>query len=177
MQFLKDLVKLEKLGGLPTAKIVTLPEAMTLSEVRVSAPRVSVDELVIVEIPEQLPVKTVLIEHDAVTGETTERIVDAVQGEGLVFEPMRDFREAALCMVSAPDADGVYDADCQTFKDDMEPGDYVTFAGNGAMDTTVLTEDSVGVKTKDFLHQKVIADGVQKLSLHPAVLPAASLMP
>lgn len=164
VQFLRDLAKFQADNTVLEKVTVTAPK---LPDVPVAA--LPVEELPIVHIPEDMPVKTVLLDTDPVTGEVTERIVDALTAERLTVEsvPVRDFREAALCRVSAPDANGVYDAECDTFKEDMEPGDYVTFVAQDnplSHDITPLTEDSVALKTSDFLHETVIADGVRKVA-------------
>lgn len=161
VQFLKDLLEFQVKN--------TALEKVTVIAPKLPAVELPQAELPVVHIPEEMPVKTVLLDTDPATGEVTERIVDAIPAEKLTVErvAVRDFREAALCRVSAPDADGVYDAECDTFKDDMEPGDYVTFVAQDnplSRDITPLTEDSVALRTSDFLHETVIADGVRKVS-------------
>ncbi len=196
VQFLKDLVKLEKFAP----KIATLPDVV------VTAPRLPdtvaaipslppaepiklpeiVAELPVIEIPETPRVVGVVVETEHSTGETADRVTTDNSAAPLAVEtvtpaettvveatPARTFNEAAVCNISGPDAAGAYDADCQVQKAEMQPGDYVTFKMEGAADTTALTEDSVPVKTESFLHEQVVADGINKVSAKRPLTAAA----
>lgn len=159
VQFLKDLVKLEKLHGgvMPHA-------AMT-------------DTLQQVEMPEIAPIKTVILDTDA-AGHVTERIVDAESAAPLVIvdasEPLqRRFEEAALCSVSPAAAADELDASCVIHKSVMEPGDYISFVREtsaGFRPVVPLAPDSIAVETENFLNEKTIAEGIAKLKM-PGVQP------
>ena len=181
--FLRDLAKLEDGSWKPRglnidgtgADVKTAPVAKPAVQMPVA------EKLPQEIIPEQAPVKTVIVDTDPATGELREQIVDAAQGEALKIETITDtpaadpvtskpaaqFERAAICTVKSAGDLSAAETFCEVSKPTMQPGDYISFvaADNVRINvSTSLLGGSVDVPTQDFLHEKVIGDGVSRLN-------------
>lgn len=107
--FLRDLAKLEdgtwkprglNIDGAAAPKAVPDVSAPEVKAVPEAAPQPEAKPLTQITLPEEQPIKTVILEADPVTGEVQERVVDAIRGEGLRIEPVT---EGAALPDAAPD--------------------------------------------------------------------------
>ncbi len=186
--FLRDLAKLEdgswKPRGLNIDGTGADVKAAPVAKPAVQMP--VVEKLPQEIIPEQPPVKTVIVktvivDTDPATGDVREQVVDGVKGEGLTIETVTDtpaaepvaskpaaqFERAALCTVKSASDLSAAETFCEVSKATMQPGDYISFvaADNVRINvSTSLLGGSVDVPTQDFLHEKVIGDGVARLN-------------
>ncbi|MDP2204971.1 MAG: hypothetical protein Q8K65_01540 [Alphaproteobacteria bacterium] len=191
--FLRDLAKLEdgtwKPRGLNISGDEAAPKAATLKaapEIKpdILQPEITAEEIMPQEIiAPEMPIKTVILETDPVTSAVSERIVDAIRGEGLRIEPMPDAMtepvmaapaRAAVCTVTLAGDLSAAESFCQVSKPVMQAGDYIAFVAAGAPELTVKTpllDGSVDVPTQAFLHEKLIGDGVSRLSSAAKLAP------
>ncbi len=97
--FLRDLAKLEdgtwkprglNIDGAAAPRAVPDVFAPEVKAVPEAAPPPEAKPLTQITLPEEQPIKTVILEADPVTGEVQERVVDAICGEGLRIEPMTE---------------------------------------------------------------------------------------
>jgi len=214
--FLRDLAKLEdgtwkprglNIDGTAAPKAVPEAPAPEVKAVPEAAPQPEAKPLTQITLPEEPPVKTVILETDPATGEVQERVVDAIRGEGLRIEPMTEgaalpdaapetaieqpaaepqaekqmaekpaaaFERAAVCTVTMAGDLSAAETFCEVSKPSMQPGDYISFVAAGNVHINVATslvEGSVEVPTQSFLHEKVIGDGVARLSSAAKMAP------
>jgi hypothetical protein len=202
--FLRDLAKLEdgtwKPRGLNISGDAAAPQPAAIKAVPEIKPDILPPETVAPEtVPQDImtqeiiapetPIKTVILETDPVTGVVSERIVDAIRGEGLIIEPMTDIpaeetapktpdviapARAAVCTVTLAADLSAAESFCQVSKPVMRAGDYIAFVAAGASELTVKTpllDGSVDVPTQAFLHEKLIGDGVARLSSAAKLAP------
>lgn len=214
--FLRDLAKLEdgtwkprglNIDGTAAPKAVPDVSAPEVKAVPEAAPQPEAKPLTHITLPEEPPVKTVILETDPATGEVQERVVDAIRGEGLRIEPMTEgaalpdaapetaieqpaaepqaekqmaekpaaaFERAAVCTVTMAGDLSAAETFCEVSKPSMQPGDYISFVAAGNVHINVATslvEGSVDVPTQSFLHEKVIGDGVARLSSAAKMAP------
>lgn len=214
--FLRDLAKLEdgtwkprglNIDGTAAPKVVPEAPVPEVKAVPEAAPQPEAKPLTHITLPEEPPVKTVILETDPATGEVQERVVDAIRGEGLRIEPMTEgvalpdaapetaieqpaaepqaekqmaekpaaaFERAAVCTVTMAGDLSAAETFCEVSKPSMKPGDYISFVAAGNVHINVATslvEGSVEVPTQSFLHEKVIGDGVARLSSAAKMAP------
>lgn len=214
--FLRDLAKLEdgtwkprglNIDGTAAPKVVPEAPVPEVKAVPEAAPQPEAKPLTHITLPEEQPIKTVILETDPATGEVQERVVDAIRGEGLRIEPMTEgaalpdaapetaieqpaaepqaekqmaekpaaaFERAAVCTVTMAGDLSAAETFCEVSKPSMKPGDYISFVAAGNVHINVATslvEGSVEVPTQSFLHEKVIGDGVARLSSAAKMAP------
>ena len=214
--FLRDLAKLEdgtwkprglNIDGTAAPKVVPEAPVPEVKAVPEAAPQPEAKPLTHITLPEEQPIKTVILETDPATGEVQERVVDAIRGEGLRIEPMTEgaavpdaapetaieqpaaepqaekqmaekpaaaFERAAVCTVTMAGDLSAAETFCEVSKPSMQPGDYISFVAAGNVHINVATslvEGSVEVPTQSFLHEKVIGDGVARLSSAAKMAP------
>lgn len=195
--FLRDLAKLEDGSWKPRGLNISGDDMPAKSATPKIVPEVKADitplqpaapEILPVEsaeiLPAEAPIKTVILDTDPLTGEVRERIVDAIRGEGLIIEPMADEPaadipaatpvRAALCTVTLAGDLSAAESFCQVSKPVMRAGDYIAFVAAGAPELSVKTPllaGSVDVPTDAFLHEKLVGDGVARLSAAAKLAP------
>ncbi len=181
--FLRDLAKLEDGSWKPRGLNIdgSGVDAKTAPIAKPALQTPVVEKLPQEIIPERPPVKTVIVDTDPATGDLREQIVDGVKGEGLKIETLTDapaadpvaskpaaqFERAAICTVKSASDLSAAETFCEVSKPTMQPGDYISFvaADNVRINvSTTLMGGSVDVPTQDFLHEKVIGDGVARLN-------------
>lgn len=181
--FLRDLAKLEDGSWKPRGLNIDGTGADVKSAL-IAKPALQtpvIEKLPQEIIPEQPPVKTVIVDTDPVSGDVREQIVEGMKGEGLKIETITDapaadpvaskpaaqFERAAICTVKSASDMSAAETFCEVSKPTMQPGDYISFvaADNVRINvSTTLMGGSVDVPTQDFLHEKVIGDGVARLN-------------
>lgn len=178
--FLRDLAKLEDGSWKPRGLNIEGTDVKSAPAAKPAVQMPVAEKLPQEIIPEQPPVKTVIVDTDPVTGDLREQIVDGVKGAGLQIEvvepaaaeepvskPAAQFERAALCTVKSASDLSAAETFCEVSKPTMQPGDYISFvaADNVRINvSTSLMGGSVDVPTQDFLHEKVIGDGVARLN-------------
>jgi len=190
--FLRDLAKLEdgtwKPRGLNIGgdEIVSKPAALPAKALPEIKPEIAPETLVRETIAPEAPIKTVILDTDPETGAVSERIVDAIRGEGLVWAPVTETpapraegkpfasTRAATCTVTLAADLSAAESFCEVSKPVMQAGDHIAFVAAGAPEMKVetpLLAGSVDVPTQAFLHEKLVGDGVARLSAAAKLSP------
>lgn len=163
--FLRDLAKLEDGSWKPRGLNITGTEEIAAAKPAVVTKEIVAKEIITpkaapaleqIIVPEQAPVKTVILDTDAATGTVTERVVDGIAGPGLTIEtveqpavekavpaaqqiaepsiqqtvqqtPKAAFDRAAICTVTMAGDHSAAETFCEVSKNTMKAGDYVTF--------------------------------------------------